>query len=323
MTEPSGEQNPRTEAHSDEQVEQWLGQVRAGAMSWSELAERLWRIDHPPVDGHHPDIDRARRCGFGEVIFGSGKSAETIRQIANRLLDGGQEEVLVTRVEPEVAAHLARELPAVRYDPEGRTCRLARRPILPVRRGPWGDRAVLEGRPAVGAAAGVRIDGTFPQREDSPLGDLPPVAVVTGGSTDLSVAREAVETLGWMGIAATMIFDVGVAGPYRLLPYLDCLRRCAAVVVVAGMEGALVSVVGGLVPCPVIAVPTSVGYGANLQGVTTLLSMLSSCAAGVSVVNIDAGFKGGYVAGLVAHQAARLARGIEPGADRSGRQIGR
>ncbi len=105
-----------------------------------------------------------------------------------------------------------------------------------------------------------------------------------------------------MGVNAMGIHDIGVAGPYRLLPHLDTLREATALVVVAGMEGALASVVGGLVPCPIIAVPTSVGYGANLQGITTLLSMLSSCAAGVTVVNVDAGFKGGYVAGLIARK---------------------
>ena len=126
--------------------------------------------------------------------------------------------------------------------------------------------------------------------------------VLTAGSTDLPVAREALQTLCWMGIAAELICDVGVAGPYRLLPHLQRLRKCTCVVVVAGMEGALASVVGGLVASPIIAVPTSVGYGANLQGITTLLSMISSCAAGVTVVNIDAGFKGGYVAGLIAQR---------------------
>ncbi|RMF42001.1 MAG: nickel pincer cofactor biosynthesis protein LarB [Planctomycetota bacterium] len=269
-------------------------------MTLSELAERLWTIDQPPLASHHPDADRGRRCGFGEVVFGSGKSPEAILEIAHRLLDGGQEEVLVTRVEPAVAERLADEMPAVRYDAMGRTCRLARRPIAdvcphPTRHGPVGGN---------GSSADTATDA---DRGGASELRLPPVAVVTGGSTDLPVAREAVETLGWMGVSTQMVSDVGVAGPYRLLPYLPQLRQCAAVVAIAGMEGALVSVVGGLVPCPVVAVPTSVGYGANLQGVTTLLSMLSSCAAGVTVVNIDAGFKGGYVAGLIAHQVARCA----------------
>jgi NCAIR mutase (PurE)-related protein len=131
------------------------------------------------------------------------------------------------------------------------------------------------------------------------------VAVISAGTSDLPVAEEARETLDWMGIEVTMIHDVGVAGPHRLPSHLDKLRGVDAVVVVAGMEGALPSVVGGFVDCPVIGVPTSVGYGANFGGISALLSMLNSCAANVTVVNIDAGFKGGYVAGLIASRACR------------------
>jgi len=126
------------------------------------------------------------------------------------------------------------------------------------------------------------------------------VAVVTAGTTDRAVAEEAKETLEWMAVDVALVQDVGVAGPQRLLARLDDLRPCDAIVVVAGMEGALPSVVGGHVSVPVIAVPTSVGYGANLGGLAALLSMLNSCAANVAVVNIDAGFKGGYLAGMIA-----------------------
>jgi len=239
-------------------------------MTWSELAERLLRLEHAPGSAHRPDHDRRRRCGFGEVIYGSGKSATDLVSIAHSLLDSGQDEVLVTRVSAEVAAETIPRFAHHRYDAAARTLRLAQRPITSVRRLP------------------------------SPAPQIRPVSVVTAGSTDLPVAREALETLRWMGVEAELICDVGVAGPYRLLPHLQSLRGCACIVAVAGMEGALVSVLGGLVQVPIIAVPTSVGYGANLAGVTTLLSMLSSCAAGVTVVNIDAGFKGGYVAGLIA-----------------------
>ena len=131
------------------------------------------------------------------------------------------------------------------------------------------------------------------------------MAIVTAGTSDLPVAEEARETLLWMGVQVTMIFDVGVAGPHRLPEHLHALEHVDAVVVIAGMEGALPSVVGGHVSCPVIGVPTSVGYGANLGGLSALLSMLNSCAANVTVVNIDAGFKGAYVAGLIASRAGR------------------
>jgi hypothetical protein len=131
------------------------------------------------------------------------------------------------------------------------------------------------------------------------------VAVISAGTGDLAVAEEARETLDWMGVGTTMIHDVGVAGPQRLAARLSDFQDADAIVVVAGMEGALPSVVGGYVPCPVIAVPTSVGYGANFGGISALLSMLNSCAANVAVVNIDAGFKAGYLAGLIATRRSR------------------
>ena len=124
--------------------------------------------------------------------------------------------------------------------------------------------------------------------------------MITAGTTDLPVAEEAAETLAWMGVETLRIADVGVAGPHRLPERLAEFESADAIVVVAGMEGALPSVVGGYVGCPVVAVPTSVGYGANLGGVAALLSMLNSCASNVAVVNIDAGFKAGYMAGLIA-----------------------
>jgi hypothetical protein len=129
--------------------------------------------------------------------------------------------------------------------------------------------------------------------------------IVTAGTSDLPVAEEARETALWTGAEVTLIQDVGVAGPHRLIVNLPLLQAADAVVVVAGMEGALPSVVGGYVACPVIAVPTSIGYGASFGGVAALLGMLNSCASNVTVVNIDAGFKGGYLAGLIARNVAR------------------
>lgn len=255
---------------SQQTLAAWLEQAYSGQIAWSELAERLLCLEYEQHAPHRPDVDRRRRCGFGEVIYGSGKSAADVIAIAQRLLSSGQDEVLVTRVVPELSSEISAQFAGSYYDALGRTLRLAERAIDRVRSLP------------------------------SPAPPIAPVTILTAGSTDLPVAREALETLRWMGVDADLICDVGVAGPYRLLPHLEPLRSCACVVVVAGMEGALVSVVGGLIDVPIIAVPTSVGYGANLNGVTTLLSMISSCAAGVTVVNIDAGFKGGYVAGLIA-----------------------
>ncbi|MEX2171798.1 MAG: nickel pincer cofactor biosynthesis protein LarB [Pirellulales bacterium] len=209
------------------------------------------------------DIDRQRRCGFPEVIFAEGKSAEALRAIAAAHLERG-EELLATRMSPDKAAGLAADFPTAQYNPIGRTWRVS----------PTSD---------------------APDRER-----VGHVAVITAGTSDLSVAEEARETVDWMGVRATMVHDVGVAGPHRLPERLAEFADADAIVVVAGMEGALPSVVGGYVPCPVIAVPTSVGYGASLGGIAALLGMLNSCAANVAVVNIDAGFKAGYLAGLIA-----------------------
>ncbi|GIW98464.1 MAG: phosphoribosyl carboxyaminoimidazole mutase [Pirellulaceae bacterium] len=298
----TGSQDSRLEGRSTtevvEQAQCWWEAARAGQLSWGELAERLWTVHYQISEGHHPDGDRQRRCGFGEVIFGERKSAAAIITIAQRLLDSGQDEVLITRLDSSTASEVGRAFPDMRYLPEARMARMGRAEVLPVRK--------FRSSPlAASVFAPPPLPSPAPPRE--PAGaelPLPPVAIVSGGSTDAPITAEAAETLRWMGIDPDVIQDVGVAGPYRLIPYLPRLRQCAAVVVVAGMEGALASVVGGQVPCPVIAVPTSVGYGAHLHGMTTLLSMLSSCAAGVTAVNIDGGFKGGYLAGLISHQVA-------------------
>jgi NCAIR mutase (PurE)-related protein len=210
------------------------------------------------------DLDRARRCGFPEVVYGEGKSVETLKRIFQRLLDEGIS-VLATRVDGDKAAQLVGDFPSGKYNTTARTFRVP-----------------------------------HPDHEASSDELRGRVVVVTAGSSDLPVAEEARETRDWMGLSVAMIHDVGVAGPHRLPAHLDELQNADAVVVVAGMEGALPSVVGGYVDCPVVAVPTSVGYGASFGGVAALLGMLNSCASNVTVVNIDAGFKGAYVAGLIA-----------------------
>ncbi len=213
------------------------------------------------------DLDRASRCGFPEVVYGEGKSAETIAEIFDRMVAEGID-AFATRVDVEKAKLLTAKFPAARYNEVARTLRL---PLNET----------------------VRPENAFGR-----------VAVVTAGTSDMPVAEEARETAAWTGAEVTLVQDVGVAGPHRLPERLAELRDADAVVVVAGMEGALPSVAGGYLACPVIGVPTSVGYGANLGGISALLSMLNSCAANVAVVNIDAGFKGGYMAGLIAKQAA-------------------
>lgn len=216
------------------------------------------------------DLDRHRRCGFPEVVFGEGKNVEAIEQILRALLDHGVAP-LATRVSSDKAEKLSKAFPGASYNPLARTFRVHR------------DAAETE-QPSPGQGA---------------------VTIVTAGTSDLPVAEEARETALWMGAEVDLIQDVGVAGPHRLPAHLDRLEKADAVVVVAGMEGALPSVVGGYVACPVIAVPTSVGYGAAFGGIAALLGMLNSCASNVTVVNIDSGFKGGYVAALIAKNAAR------------------
>jgi len=209
------------------------------------------------------DLDRARRCGYPEVIYAEGKSVESLCGIIDKLREAEQP-VLATRVDAEKGKSLSGQYADGQYNGVARTFRLD----APAKRN---DR---------------KTHGT--------------VAVISAGTSDLPVAEEARETLEWMGIETVVVHDVGVAGPHRLVERLPELAGVRAAIVVAGMEGALPSVVGGYVSIPVIAVPTSVGYGANFAGLAALLGMLNSCAANVTVVNIDAGFKAGYVAGLIA-----------------------
>lgn len=208
------------------------------------------------------DADRRRRCGYPEVVYGEGKPPETIAAIFAAQLGRG-EPALATRVDPAAAAMLLERFPTARHNAVARTVCATPDDFTPAKHA---------GR----------------------------IALITAGTTDLPVAEEAAETLLWMGVDVTRVNDVGVAGPHRLRERLAEFESADAIVVAAGMEGALPSVVAGYVACPVIAVPTSVGYGANLGGVAALLSMLNSCASNVAVVNIDAGFKAGYMAGLIA-----------------------
>jgi NCAIR mutase (PurE)-related protein len=255
------------------EIEQLAGRLLAGELSVQDFTHRLaTRPGIADVGAAQVDLDRARRCGFPEVVFAEGKTVAAMERIFRSLLEHGVE-VLATRMSVEQAGELQPRFPAGRYNPMGRTFRV---PL------PEGD-VPSDGKPK---ATGL-------------------VAIVTAGTSDLPVAEEARETALWTGARVNLIQDVGVAGPHRLVANLSLLQGADAVVVVAGMEGALPSVVGGHVACPVIAVPTSIGYGASFGGVAALLSMLNSCAANVTVVNIDAGFKGGYIAGLIARNAAR------------------
>ena len=207
------------------------------------------------------DRHRAVRQGAAEVIYGAGKAPEQILAIARAMLGGGQRTVLITRMSAEAADLCAKALP-LRYD----------------------------------ALSRVGIAGDMPEPDGAGS-----VVIAAAGTSDLPVAEEAALTAQAHGSRVVRLYDVGVAGLHRLLAHTDEIMSARAVVAVAGMEGALASVVGGLTDCPVIAVPTSVGYGASFGGLAALLSMLNSCASGVSVVNIDNGFGGGYLAAMIDH----------------------
>jgi len=244
-----------------------ITQLLAGELSREQFTAAVLDSTVAPGEAVTLDLDRQRRCGFPEVIYAEGKPVETVLAIFREMHARGAR-VLATRVSQLQANALAAEFGALRHNSTARTLRLD---------------------PENPASAPERAAGT--------------VGIVTAGTTDLPVAEEARETLDWMNVPTLEVHDAGVAGPQRLLMHVPRLRTCAAVVVAAGMEGALPSIVGGHLPCPIIAAPTSVGYGAGAGGIAALLGMLNSCAANVTVVNIDAGFKAGYVAGLIASAA--------------------
>jgi len=259
-----------------QEMEKLAKRLLAGELSVGDFADRLSSPGIADVGEAQLDLDRVRRCGFPEVVFAEGKTVVAMEKIFAALRENGMD-VLATRMTPEQAAELVAKFPGGHYNPVGRTFRI---PLAP---------------PAE-------------RRKDAEPTVSGQVTIVTAGTSDLPVAEEARETALWTGAGVSMVQDVGVAGPHRLTANLPQLQAADAVVVVAGMEGALPSVVGGHVACPVIAVPTSVGYGASFHGLAALLGMLNSCAANVAVVNIDAGFKGGYLAGLIARNAARERR---------------
>lgn len=209
------------------------------------------------------DLDRLGRQGVSEVVYGEGKTAEQIAAILGRLAAAGQSPLLATRVDAAKAADVRRLMGGQgTYFPDARLIR-------------------------VGEAKAPGGHGR--------------IAVVSAGTSDMPVAEEAAVTAETLGNEVLRVRDVGVAGLHRLMARLDDLRSASVIVAVAGMEGALASVIGGLVACPVIAVPTSVGYGASFKGLSALLSMLNSCSAGISVVNIDNGFGAGFLASRINH----------------------
>jgi len=245
-----------------------LRAVRDGRMTTEAAADRLRTLPYEDLGFARPDHHRALRRGFPEVVFGAGKTAEQTAAIVRSIADRGQN-VLVTRTSADVHRLVALRFPAARLHEASRCLTLT-----------------------------ITAPEPLPGR----------IAVLCAGTSDVPVAEEAAVTAEFYGAAVERIYDVGVAGLHRLMDRSAVIREADVVVVAAGMEGALPSVVGGLVEAPVIAVPTSIGYGASFQGLAALLAMLNTCASGVAVVNIDNGFGAGYMASVILRGAGRVSR---------------
>ena len=249
----------RREPMNKEELQALLNEVKDGSMSPEEAMSKIKLMPYDDLGYAKIDTHRGVRQGENEVIYGAGKTKEQIKGIVNHMLSSGVKSVLVTRLSPESADYLKTDMPLF-YD----------------------------------SLSQIGIAGEKPEGSDR--GNI---VIATGGTSDIPVAEEAALTAEYYGNKVSRLYDVGVSGVHRLFDNAKLLADARVVVAVAGMEGALASVIGGMVDCPVIAVPTSVGYGANFGGLSALLSMLNSCASGVSVVNIDNGFGAGYLASMI------------------------
>ena len=246
-------------------IKKLLEDVRDGKVSIEQAVLQIKKQPFVDIDFAKIDLHRKTRQGAAEVIYGAGKTPTQIIEITRTLLNAGQKTILITRMDEEKALAVSKEI-TLDYHKDAR----------------------------------LGIVGELPVPDG-----LGKIVVATGGTSDIPVAEEAALTAQALGNEVTRLYDVGVAGLHRLLNHLDEIMSATVIIAIAGMEGALASVIGGLVDCPVIAVPTSVGYGAAFEGLTALLSMLNSCASGVSVVNIDNGFGAGYLASRINHMEAK------------------
>ena len=235
--------------------------IRDGSVSVDDAMLQLKQQPFADIGYAKVDMHRKLRQGAGEVIYGAGKTAGQIIGILKAMAENGQSNVLITRLDAEKARAVQEGFPITYYE-----------------------------------TASIGIAGQM----EAPHG-IGTIVVATGGTSDIPVAEEAALTAQFLGNDVQRLYDVGVAGIHRLLSHSAELMRASVVIAVAGMEGALASVIGGLVDCPVIAVPTSVGYGASFGGIAALLSMLNSCASGTAVVNIDNGFGAGFMASTINH----------------------
>ena len=246
-------------------IRKLLEGVQSGSLSVEDALLQLKQEPFAELGYAKVDLHRKIRQGTGEVIYGAGKTAQQITGILAAMRQNGQENVLITRLDAQKAEAVQRFHP-IQYYPQAKI-------------------------------------GILGQME-APRG-MGTIVVATGGTSDVPVAEEAALTAEFLGNRVLRLYDVGVAGIHRLLSHSQELMSASVIIAIAGMEGALASVIGGLVECPVIAVPTSIGYGASFGGVAALLSMLNSCASGTAVVNIDNGFGAGYMASTINHMEAK------------------
>ena len=247
------------------EVKHILEAVRDGDMSIDDALLKLKTKPYEDIGFAKTDLHRKVQQGIPEVIYGAGKTARKIIGIMNTIKEHGQERILITRLSKEAAEIIGNSHELSYYE-----------------------------------TARIGFSGDFPAPDG--IGNI---VVATGGTSDIPVAEEAVLTAEALGNNVVRLYDVGVAGIHRLLSHKEDVMQASVIIAVAGMEGALATVIGGLADCPVIAVPTSIGYGASFNGLSALLSMLNSCAGGVSVVNIDNGFGAGYLASMINHMEAK------------------
>ena len=245
----------------NEDIRGLLEGIKDGSVSVEDALLKLKTKPFEDIGYAKVDMHRKIRQGVAEVIYGAGKTPQQIIGIADVMRENGQDTILITRLSKE-SAEIVGEVHSLKYYAEAR----------------------------------CGIIGKLPKADG-----LGKIVVATGGTSDVPVAEEAAVTAMVLGNEVVRLYDVGVAGLHRTLAHLDDIMSANVIIAIAGMEGALASVIGGLADCPVIAVPTSVGYGASFHGLSALLSMLNSCASGVSVVNIDNGFGAGYLASMINH----------------------
>ena len=247
------------------EIKQILDSVKNGSISVEDALLKIKEKPFEDIDFAKVDLHRKIRQGAAEVIYGAGKTVSQIVGIIETMQKNGQEHILITRLKEKAADEIREKVP-LKYYPDSK----------------------------------MGIIGDNPEPDG-----IGKIIIATGGTSDIPVAEEAALTAKALGNEVVCLFDVGVAGLHRLLSHLDELMSASVIIAIAGMEGALASVIGGLADCPVIAVPTSVGYGASFDGLSALLSMMNSCASGVSVVNIDNGFGAGYLASMINHMEAK------------------